>query len=171
MVISDFGDAAWKNIRESSAMDDTAFLSMQACDDSITFELVAAVSKALSMDVNSCLIAFGKHWVTNTAKKSYGNFLAAYGDQLWDFLENLDHMHDRIGTTFPGFSPPSFSLEKLEERGYELTYRSGRAGLESFVLGLMEGLSLEFSTPITVSIVENHVGDDGQMTKFLIIPA
>lgn len=171
MVIADFGDAAWKKIREASVIDDTAFLSMQACDDSITFELVGAVSKAVGMDVNSCLMAFGKHWVANTAKKSYSNLLTAYGDQLWDFLENLDHMHDRIGTTFPGFSAPSFALEKLEGRGYELIYRSGRAGLESFVLGLIEGLSIEFSTPVEVSIVDNQVGDAGQMTRFSIIPA
>lgn len=171
MVIDGFGDAAWQRVMEASKIDDSAFLSMQSYDDSVTYELVAAVSKSLGMDVNSCLMAFGRHWVTHTAKKSYGNIFAAYGDGLWTFLENLDYMHDRMATTFPGFSAPSFSLQKREDAGYELTYRSSRTGLESFVIGLIDGLSVEFATPVEISMMENVVGDVGQTTKFLILPA
>ena len=76
--------------------------------------------------------------------------MAAGGRSLQDFLINLPNFHSRVAMIFPHLSPPQFLCGEVAERSLRMQYRSQRAGLAPFVVGLFKGLGEMFATPVTV---------------------
>lgn len=168
MVVTGHGEEAWRRVKSASGVGDEAFLTMHSYDDSVTFALVKAACDEVGIGIDTCLEAFGEHWVKETATKAYASLMASYGRTLWEFLENLDFMHDRISTSFPGFSAPSFELERTAEGSHLLHYSSSRTGLEGFVVGLVKGLASHFSMQVRISMTNNCIDAAGQHTTFLV---
>lgn len=168
MVMAQHGEDAWQRVKTAAGARDEDFLTMQVYDDEVSLALVRAASEELQLAPEKCLEAFGRFWITDTAKKAYSTLLMSYGTRMWDLLENLDYMHDRISTSFPGFNAPSFQLEPVDDAHYLLHYTSSRCGLEAFVVGLIKGLVEEFNTPVKISIRSNVVDARGQRTTFFL---
>lgn len=166
MVIAHFGDDRWNRILADAKVSDDDFMSMQSYDDSVVFNLVGSACKELNLEPAAVLEAFGRHWIADTAKKTYANLLKSYGNNLWEFLENLDFMHDRISTTFPDFRAPSFELERQGEGEALLYYTSSRRGLTPFVTGLLHGLAGEFGVSLQVDVQSEQLLEPGQRTTF-----
>ena len=166
MIQTNYEPDVWSKIRDEAGVSDKDFLSMKCYDDAIVHNLVNAASNVLNVSTEDCLDAFGQFWVLNTAAKHYGNMLDSFGLDIWALLENLDHMHDRMSSTFSGYNPPSFHLVRHEDSVRLLHYRSSRQGLTPFVIGLLKGLSIHFQTDISIVVVEEVMNDKGQHTTF-----
>lgn len=55
------------------------------------------------------------------------------------FLQNLDALHDHLGTLYPGMKAPSFRCtERPEDGALVLHYYSDRPGLEHIVIGIVK---------------------------------
>ncbi len=103
---------------------------------------------------------FGKKWIEITAKGEYGHYYAM-ADNLFDFLENLDSLHQSVAVGMPELRPPSFTLSRLDNSSAQLQYMSDRPGLTSFVVGLIKGLAEHYGQEITVAITaEKQSGAD-----------
>lgn len=168
MVITGFGDERWNRILHDANATEEHFMSMQAYDDSVVLALVGSACKELNMEPAVVLEAFGRHWIADTAKKTYSNMLKSYGDNLWEFLENLNFMHDRISTSFPAFRAPMFELERLSDTEGRLVYISTRQGLTPFVIGLLRGLAIEFGVGLDIVVESETLSETGQQTVFLL---
>lgn len=58
-------------------------------------------------------------------------------------LQNLDALHDHLGTLYPGMRAPSFRCtERPEDGALILHYYSDRPGLEHIVIGIVKVLYL-----------------------------
>ena len=150
LVKQNFGDAAWQSICARAEVTDSSFVAMEAYDDSITYSLVAAAAEELDMDAAAILEAFGEFWTTYTIDEGYGDLLSMMGDTLDEFLDNLDSMHARIGSTMPMLQPPSFEREPQQDGSSILHYRSEREGLAPMVRGLIRGLANRFGIDVEV---------------------
>jgi len=54
-------------------------------------------------------------------------------------LQNLDALHDHLGTLYPGMRAPSFRCtERPEDGALILHYYSDRPGLEHIVIGIVK---------------------------------
>lgn len=54
-------------------------------------------------------------------------------------LQNLDALHDHLGTLYPGMRAPSFRCtERSEDGALILHYYSDRPGLEHIVIGIVK---------------------------------
>lgn len=168
MVITGYGDERWQRIVNDANANEEHFMSMQAYDDSVVLALVGSTCKELNMEPAVVLEAFGRHWIEDTAKKTYSNMLKSYGENLWEFLENLNFMHDRISTTFPSFRAPMFELERLSDTKGRLVYTSTRQGLTPFVIGLLRGLAIEFKGGLDIVVESETLSESGQKTIFLL---
>lgn len=166
MVIRDFGEEKWLGIVDNSGVSQDVYLSMQAYDDEITYKLIGSASEVLGAPVDDCLLAFGKYWITVAAPESYGAVLRATGDEIIEFMNNVNALHDRITSTFPKYVPPEFYLEKLGDNLYRITYVSVRAGLASFVEGLLLGLGDRFNCEIDIVSKKQVPADSGEEWKF-----
>ena len=94
MVRSQFGEETWQEIRQKAAVEDNTFLSMEGYPDDVTHRLVKAGSQVLGLSSAQIMQAFGEFWVQFTADEGYGELMDMCGDDLPEFLQNLDNpMH------------------------------------------------------------------------------
>ena len=151
MVKTKFGEETWQEIRQKAAVEESTFLSMEGYPDDVTHRLVKASSDVLGLSPAAVMEAFGEFWVQFTAQEGYGELMDMSGDDLPEFLENLDNMHARVGVSFPKLRPPSFASSELEEDALTLEYRSEREGLAPMVVGLVKGLGDRFETEVEIT--------------------
>ncbi len=150
LVTSQFSQAAWEEILAKSGAEETAFIRMEQNDDAVTYALVAAASEVLELSAEQVLEAFGEYWTLFTAEEGYGFMLDAAGSTLPEFLQNLDVLHTRVGTMYPGLKPPQFDCSNMTSNCLDLHYRSERDGLDPLVVGLIKGLGKRFNQSVTV---------------------
>ncbi|CAA9418332.1 Soluble guanylyl cyclase beta 1 subunit [uncultured Leptolyngbya sp.] len=156
MVCRQFGEATWKAIKQKAALEMDTFISMEGYPDDVTHKLVKAASEILGLSAADIMQAFGEFWVTYTAQAGYGEMLEMSGDNLPEFLENLDHLHARVGVLFPQLQPPSFDCTDQTEATLSLHYHSQREGLAPMVVGLVKGLGTRFDTAVEVTQTQSR---------------
>lgn len=151
MICRQFGEDTWKQIKEKAELSEINFVSMEAYPDDLTHRLVKSATVVLGLSAAEIMQAFGQFWVQYTASEGYGELMDMSGDNLPEFLENLDNLHARIGVSFPKLQPPSFECSDTEENSLTLHYYSDREGLAPMVMGLVQGLGERFETEVNIS--------------------
>jgi hypothetical protein len=150
LVVSNFGEETWLQIKEKAGVTEREFTPMESYDDAITYSLVGAACEVLELSAKDVLNAFGKYWVHEIGAKYYAPLMDRAGDDLTTFLTNLDHLHSRVQVSFPKLSPPSFSVKTNDDGSLTLLYFSKRPGLEEMVVGLIHGLGERFGSKVTI---------------------
>lgn len=165
MILDQFGKDQWQKVLTTSGVSEDSFLTMRSYDDSITYSLAGAASEVLGAPVETCLEMFGEYWVRETATKSYGMLMNAAGQDMIEFLGNMNALHDRITSTFLNYVPPEFFVET--KANYHLIhYVSQREGLTPFVVGLLKGLAIRFNSTLTIISQSEVAVDHGAHTIF-----
>lgn len=164
MVLEQFGPAAWDQILASAELDDGDFVSAQSYPDEVTFRLITSAAATAGLTIEQTLQAFGHHWVKNSNTGVYANVMAILGESFLEALTNLDRMHASIQIAMPEAQLPQFVIVSQDEQAIKLAYYSKRDGLESFVLGLLEGLLNRYNQPGSVAFS----GTDGEARLFTI---
>ena len=149
MIREKFGEEKWQEVLSTSGVPVDSFLTMRSYDDSLTYSLAGAASDVLGAPVDACLEMFGEYWVLETATKSYGTLLDAAGNDMLEFLGNMNALHDRITSTFLNYVPPEFYVEQ-SDKGHQIHYLSKRKGLTPFVVGLLKGLAIRFEHTLNI---------------------
>jgi len=165
MIIEKFGQEQWETVLSQSGVPEDSFLSMRSYDDSVTYALANAASEVLGAPVEDCLEMFGEYWVAEVASKSYGMLMNAAGQNMIEFIGNMNALHDRITSTFLHYVPPEFHVEQQGDR-HLIHYISQREGLTPFVVGLLRGLALRFDSEITFFSVDSRDVEKGAHTIF-----
>jgi hypothetical protein len=145
LVCEKFGEDKWIEIKKLSNFEDDFFIGLQAYPDSLTYELVKNASRVLGADASVVMEAFGEYWILYTANEGYGEMLDLAGDNLSDFLNNLDMLHNRVNNIMPQLVAPQFSTRNETDNSIELEYRSKREGMAPMVVGLLRGLGKRFN--------------------------
>ncbi|EKQ67573.1 heme-dependent protein with NO-binding domain [Leptolyngbyaceae cyanobacterium JSC-12] len=156
MVCKYFGEATWKEIKQKADLEVDSFISMEGYPDDVTHKLVNAASAVLGLSTSEIMQAFGEFWVKYTAQEGYGEMMEMSGDNLPEFLENLDNLHARVGVIFPQLKPPSFDCTHQGEESLRLHYHSSREGLAPMVIGLVKGLGTRFDTEVEVTQIQSR---------------
>ena len=146
MICQRFGEDKWQSVFAVSGVPEDSFLTMRSYDDDVTYRLVGAASEVLGAPAEDCLEMFGEWWVLETAAKSYGPLMDAAGNDLVEFLRNMNGLHDRITGTFINYVPPEFRVESMNDGRHRIHYISKREGLTPFVVGLLNGLATRFDS-------------------------
>lgn len=167
MVCSRFGEEIWKEIKQKADVGVDVFISMEGYPDDITHRLVKAASVVLGLSTSEIMQAFGEFWVKYTSEEGYGEMMDMSGDNLPEFLENLDNLHARVGVSFPHLQPPSFECSEMEENSLSLHYRSHREGLTPMIVGLVQGLGTRFDTEVEITQTQSR-GDGAEHDEFLV---
>jgi hypothetical protein len=166
LVTENFGAQKWEDILERSGIEEDFFISSEPYDDDITFKLAVAVSEEMNMTVSQVLVAFGEWWVVRTTKEKYGGLMESGGTNLREFLINLPLFHNRVMLIYPKLTPPEFKVSDISENSINLHYFSKREGLQEFVRGLIQGLGIMFTTPVTIDLLQTRDhGDSHEIFK------
>lgn len=87
---------------------------------------------------NDILELFGKTFFDFCQDSGYDKILEVLGATPRDFLQNLDALHDHLGTLYPGMRAPSFRCTERKDGSLVLHYYSDRPGLEHIVIGIVK---------------------------------
>jgi hypothetical protein len=150
MVCEQFGEGTWEEIKDTANIDIVSFISMDSYPDEVTHKLITAASKILNISEAAVLEAFGYHWVSFVAAEGYDELMNITGDNLAEFLQNLDNLHGRVGLCFPNLQMPGFQCADVQTEFISLNYYSERLGFTPMVIGIIKGLGKRFDTDIDV---------------------
>ncbi|KAL1431390.1 hypothetical protein MTO96_014242 [Rhipicephalus appendiculatus] len=168
LVTKKFGADTWKMLLEKSGitMHGASFLMHKVYTDDMTLKLVAAACEVLGLDLDTCLEAFGEHFLYFCQQHGYDHILRVLGSNMADFLTNLDNLHDHLASTYPGMRAPSFRVTPGPSGQILLHYYSDRKGLHPIVLGIVKVVGKEFfNTEVRADIsVVSEFGDRAHVT-------
>jgi hypothetical protein len=156
LIVSNFGEDNWLEIKERSGVDIDFFISNEPYDDEITFKLAIAAGEVMNLSVGQVLEAFGEWWVMKTSKEKYDGLMQAGGTSLKEFLHNLPVFHNRVMLIYPKLTPPEFRVSDSTDNSIHVHYYSKREGLQEFVRGLMVGLGKMYETPVQVDLIQSR---------------
>ena len=166
LVISIDGVEGWLAIVEKAGTADN-FDDNERYEDVDIFNLVAAVCEKLNIDAEECLEVFGVHWISVTTNHAHGGLMSVTGKNFREFIGNVNHLHDRLSTAYPGYIAPRFEISDQGEI-VEIRYKSLRKGLSPFVKGILKGLGIRFSTNITFIKQVDESTEEMECTLFVI---
>ena len=160
LVTTNFGPEKWENVLKRSGIEIDFFLSNEAYDDSITYQLAGAIAAETDLPLEKVLFLFGEWWILKTTLEKYGGLLQSGGNNLKEFLVNLPAFHNRIMLIYPKLTPPEFKVSEITDNSIWVHYFSKRAGLKDFVHGLLSGLAKLFTTKASIDLLQSR--DEGQ---------
>ncbi|MGH0158204.1 UNVERIFIED_CONTAM: hypothetical protein FKN15_043203 [Acipenser sinensis] len=145
------------------------FLVRIIYDDTKTYDLVAAASKVLKVNAGEILQMFGKMFFEFCQESGYDTILRVLGSNVREFLQNLDALHDHLGTIYPGMRAPSFRCTDAEKgNNLILHYYSEREGLQDIVIGIIKTVAQQIhGTEIEMKVIQ-HKSEECDHIKFLI---
>ncbi|EDW59032.2 guanylate cyclase soluble subunit beta-1 [Drosophila virilis] len=141
LVLKYFDEEIWEKIKKKAMVSmEGQFLVRQIYDDEITYNLIGAAVEILKIPADDILELFGKTFFEFCQDSGYDKILQVLGATPRDFLQNLDALHDHLGTLYPGMRAPSF---RCTEKDGELLlhYYSERPGLEHIVIGIVKAVA------------------------------
>jgi hypothetical protein len=140
MMLDRLGPAAWAKVERETNTGPADLISLCVYDDSKTIALISASATHLGLPVEEALRVFGRYWVRFAELSSFGPIMDFTGQDLVTFINHLDRMHRSVVLAMPDARVPSFTLMEETRKRLLVRYRSDRTGLETFVIGLLEGL-------------------------------
>ncbi|KDR07449.1 guanylate cyclase soluble subunit beta-1 [Zootermopsis nevadensis] len=169
LVVKTFGEEIWEKIKKDAEVCmEGQFLVRQIYEDEITYNLIHAAVDVLQIPANSILELFGKTFFEFCQDSGYDKILQVLGATPRDFLQNLDALHDHLGTLYPGMRAPSFRCtERPEDGALLLHYYSDRPGLEHIVIGIVKTVASKLhGTEVEVKILKTK--EECDHAQFLI---
>uniref|UniRef100_A0A0A9X0F7 Guanylate cyclase soluble subunit beta-1 n=4 Tax=Lygus hesperus TaxID=30085 RepID=A0A0A9X0F7_LYGHE len=157
LVLRKFGEETWDQIKaKADVVMEGNFLVRQIYDDEITYNLIGAAVEILGIPADDILELFGKMFFDFCQDSGYDKILQVLGATPRDFLQNLDALHDHLGTLYPGMRAPSFRCTELPDgNDLILHYYSERPGLEHIVIGIVKTVASKLhNTEVEVIITE-----------------
>ncbi|KAJ9595190.1 hypothetical protein L9F63_013514, partial [Diploptera punctata] len=157
LVVKTFGEETWERIKKDAEVSmEGQFLVRQIYEDEITYNLIHAAVDVLQIPANAILELFGKTFFEFCQDSGYDKILQVLGATPRDFLQNLDALHDHLGTLYPGMRAPSFRCtERPEDGALVLHYYSDRPGLEHIVIGIVKTVASKLhGTEVEVKILK-----------------
>ncbi|XP_058064378.1 guanylate cyclase soluble subunit beta-1 [Anopheles bellator] len=141
LVLKNFGVDIWEQIKKKAQVTmEGQFLVRQIYEDDITYNLIEAAVDILNIPAGDILELFGKTFFEFCQDSGYDKILQVLGATPRDFLQNLDALHDHLGTLYPGMRAPSFRCTETDGQ-LVLHYYSERPGLEHIVIGIVKAVA------------------------------
>jgi len=169
MLVKKGGMALWEKVRSNARCPFSTFQMFESYDDKVTYDLVGAVSEELQITPAAALEAFGEYWIEYTATEGYGPLLSLFGASFMESIQNLNIIHERIGSMFPQLQPPRYEFSKITATTIDLHYFSQRKGLAPMMIGLLNGLAKKNQTKISLVHTPKSEENDHDIFHITII--
>ncbi|CAH1244445.1 GUCY1B3 [Branchiostoma lanceolatum] len=152
LVVEKFGEEAWENIRREAEVEDN-FMTYTYYDDVDTMTLIDVACRSLAVDKSTVLMLFGEFFFEFCVRSGYDHMLRTLGENLVEFIENLDSLHSYLTLAYDKMNAPSFRLEKVDSNMF-LHYYSDRKGLAPMVIGIVKAVARAFfQSEVTMDIL------------------
>jgi nitrite reductase (NADH) large subunit len=144
----DLGGASWSALLDQTGLKGNFYLPLQDYPDDELFSLIRASSDMFGLDIQTFLMLFGQTMVPD--------LLSLYHRQIrpeWSLIELLKHVettiHSVVRLRNPRATPPQLRIKSDHENKVAIHYSSPRK-LCSLAIGLIQGLAVEYNTPLYI---------------------
>jgi len=155
MITDHLGPSAWSRICDKAGVDaDEPLASSETFPDEETFKLVS-----LGADEQ-----FGYSWISFVGSGKYAPLLKACGNDLVQFLENVNTFHGSLGHVIPSAKTGHFLVKEQGDGWVLFRYVAARENLHYFLRGLIKGICdyLNLQCDITMIVQDTY------MTEMLV---
>ncbi|KAJ9514582.1 hypothetical protein QJQ45_016330 [Haematococcus lacustris] len=157
------GQQQWRSILEKAGQQEDPGWVKQMCpfNDAAIYSIVGATCEVLGQGAEEIGRSFGRHFIDAVTRLGYGKFLRSLSSSIIGFITTLNNLHMHLSAGAPAFVMPEFRTDKVEADSLELHYRSKRAGLASWVEGIIQGLAIDYydNMPLKMQLLRGR--DDG----------
>jgi len=140
-VLTKFGSELWAEILVELKLDgDDDLLHMeQYYEDEATLALVGAAAKVLGVGFDEVLMVYGEYFVDVLHMGGHLRMMRTMGENIQDFLGNVNHLHYGLERRFKEADFPRFSVSTNEDPDtFSISYLSSRgAALAALVEGVL----------------------------------
>ncbi len=161
----EYGAEILDAVRTRAGFEGTEFARMTQYPDEVSVQLIVAAAETLEQPAEALLEQVGAYWVEFALRSDYGELLRLAGSTLPEIVQNLNHLHTRVGQAFADLKPPSFWSDEVTERSLVLHYASDREGLEPMVAGIVRGLGRMLDVETKVELIAT---EPAKPSRFLV---
>lgn len=159
MVTQRLSPAAWQTIEQKLGLGAADFITARVYPDEQTIDLFSACADAFSIEINDFFEQFGIYWVGFAMTGPYRGVMQTTGNNLPEFIANLDRMHGTVRAAMPDARTPLFDVLDVQDDTLVVRYRSTREGLTPLVKGLLIGLLDHFRLSGSILPMASPEGD------------
>jgi len=135
-------------------------------------KLITPLEEIEDAKIMSLMSAFARHEGVSTEEfwkkigqnniSSFYQWFPSYFDKssAMGFLLLMDKIHTQLTKIIPGAKPPRLIPDMIDEKNMVITYKSKR-GLQSYLMGLIEGVGKHFNERIDAKMLDQKVESDG----------
>ena len=149
-----FGKDKWLEIARKAQLEDVYFMGMKQYPDKVSYDIIAAAVEVLEIPAEKILYVAGENWINFILTTEFSYVYKVFGENLFEFLKNLDNLHLNVSNVMPELTPPSFKSTDITDKSLHLHYYSDRPGLSPFVEGLIIGLAKHFKQQVKVTQID-----------------
>nr|XP_039271288.1 soluble guanylate cyclase 88E-like [Styela clava] len=121
-----WGETVWASLVEQAGIGWGGFSIHKVYSDVHMERVAQTLSKILFMSEDEIMFKFGAHFMTFVAGYGYDQVTKVLGRKLCDFINGLDNLHDYISNLYKEIRPPSFYVEKEDDKGLTFHYHTPR---------------------------------------------
>ncbi|KAG7236076.1 hypothetical protein INR49_001357 [Caranx melampygus] len=132
LVTERFGQETWDKLSSLPGVQDN-FMTYTVYDDILTIRLVQEICSMLDVSAEVVLKLFGEHFFGFCKQSGYDTMLRTLGQDLVEFIGNLDALHSYLALSYQEMNAPSFRAEMTDDGRMLLHYYSDRKGLHHIV--------------------------------------
>ncbi|XP_065668357.1 guanylate cyclase soluble subunit beta-1 isoform X3 [Hydra vulgaris] len=164
-ITSKYGEDCWVNIRMEAGVFEDSFDEKMVYDDNMIFEIIDAACEILDLEEEELHEEFGECYFSHCLASSHGKLLKALGGSLYDFLSNIDSLHDHLCASYAGIKIPTFRVKPdASSRSISVNYYSDRNDFEYVTKGIIKAAAkILFKLEVDIETVY-----DADSIKFLI---
>jgi len=164
--IHTYGDTLWEEVKMNANFYEESFDEGTVYDDNMISDLMDVACDLLDIELEELQENFGESYFTHCLSSKHGKLLKALGGNLYDFLTNIDSLHDHLSSTFAGVKLPTFRVKHDNmQRSISVNYYSDRQlQLEYVTKGIIKmAAKVLFDLDVTVETIL-----DTDAFKFLV---
>lgn len=165
MITDHLGPSAWSRICGKAGIEANENLSSSDIfPDEETFKLIKLGSDEFGISLNEFLELFGFFWIMFVGCGKYAPLLKACGNDLAQFLENVNTLHASLSHVIPSANTGHFLVKERGDGWVLLRYAAARENMQYFLRGLIKGVCdyLKLQCDITMIV------QDPYMTEMLV---
>ncbi|XP_074660061.1 soluble guanylate cyclase 88E-like [Tubulanus polymorphus] len=156
-----YGEDTWLQILDVIGAKEREFTTHGQYPNEYMTKIAEACTKVIKDDAktsfNDYMSFFGDCFVNFFRHYGYDKIMRISGRHYRDFLQGIDNLHETMRFSYPKLKSPSFFVEREDEKGCILHYRSKRVGFAHYVIGQLKACGKVFyDVDVEVAILDEH---------------
>jgi hypothetical protein len=164
-----FGSTIWEDVIRHAGFDFNEFEAMLSYDDSLTPQVLDAISDVINRPRDDLMEDIGTFLVTDPGFEGMRRLLRFGGVNFEDFLHSLDDLPDRTRLAVPDLHLPHIELRAQADGQYSLICNAPVTGFGNLMMGILRVMADDYGALVLLDLT--GAGQDIETVSITLIKA